>query len=61
VILLDHHTKQQLKALSNKVKDHRMRMRLLAIAHFKAGKNKAAVARTLTLVEGWLMNGLPTI
>jgi hypothetical protein len=36
VILLEHHTEQQLKALSNKVKDHRMPMRLLAIAHFKA-------------------------
>jgi hypothetical protein len=46
---LDHHTEQQLKALSNKVKDHRMPMRLLAIAHFKAGKNKAAVAKTLNV------------
>jgi hypothetical protein len=48
---LDHHTEQQLKSLYNKVKNHRMRMRLLAITHFKAGKNKA---------EGWLMNGLRT-
>jgi hypothetical protein len=55
---LNHHTEQRLKALSNKVKDHRMRIRLLAVAHFKAGKNKADVARTLA--EGWLMNGLPT-
>jgi len=41
---LNHHTEQQLKALSNKVEDHRMRMRLLAVAHFKAGKNRAEVA-----------------
>tara|TARA_R100000789_G_C2951696_1_gene135211 strand:- start:44 stop:229 length:186 start_codon:yes stop_codon:yes gene_type:complete len=46
---LNNHTEQQLKALSNKVKDHRMRMRLLAVAHFKAGKNKAEVARTLNV------------
>ena len=57
---MNHHTEQQLKVLSNKVKDHRMRMRFLAVAHFKARKNKADVARTLTLAEGWLMNGLPT-
>jgi transposase len=59
---LDHHTEQQLKALSNKVKDHRMPMRLLAIAHFKAGKNKAAVARTLNvsrrMVNEWVANYL---
>jgi transposase len=59
---LNHHTEQQLKALSNKVKDHRMRMRLLAIAHFKAGKNKAAVARTLNvsrrMVNEWVANYL---
>jgi DNA-binding transcriptional regulator YiaG len=58
---LNHHTEQQLKALSNKVKEHRMRMRLFAIARFKAGKNKAAVARTLNvsqrMVNEWLMNG----
>ena len=57
---MNHHTEQQLKALSNKVKDHRMRMRLLAIAHFKAGKNKAAVARTLNvsrrMVNEWVAN-----
>jgi transposase len=46
IISLNHHTEQQLKTLSNKVKDHRMRMRLLAVAHFKAGKNKADVAIT---------------
>jgi transposase len=59
---LNHHTEQQLKALSNKVKDHRMRMRLFAIAHFKAGKNKAAVARTLNvsrrMVNEWVANYL---
>jgi hypothetical protein len=41
VIPLNHHSEQQLKSLSNKVKDHRMRMRLLAVAHFKAGKHTA--------------------
>jgi hypothetical protein len=44
---LNHHIEKQLKTLSNKVKDHRMRMHLLAAAHFKAGKNKADVARML--------------
>jgi transposase len=57
---LNHHTEQQLKALSNKVKDHRMRMRLLAVAHFKAGNNKADVARTLNvsrrMVNEWVAN-----
>jgi transposase len=46
--------------LSNKVKDHPMRMRLLARAHFKAGKNKAAVARTMNvsrrMVNKWVAN-----
>jgi transposase len=55
---LNNHTEQQLKALSNKVKDHRMRMRLLAVAHFKAGKNRAEVARTLNvsrrMVNEWV-------
>ncbi|MBU3018037.1 helix-turn-helix domain-containing protein, partial [Paraglaciecola agarilytica] len=55
---MNNHTEQQLKALSNKVKDHRMRMRLLAVAHFKAGKNKAEVARTLNvsrrMVNEWV-------
>jgi DNA-binding transcriptional regulator LsrR (DeoR family) len=59
---LNHHTEQQLKALSNKVKDHRMRMRLLAVAHFNAGKNKADVARTLNfsrrMVNEWVANYL---
>jgi len=45
---LNQHTEQELKALSNKVKDHRMRMRLLAVAYFKAGKNRAKVAKMLT-------------
>jgi transposase len=60
IIPLNHHTEQQLKALSKKVKDHRMRMRLLAVAHFKAGKNKADVARTLNvsrrMVNEWVAN-----
>jgi transposase len=59
---LNHHIEQQLKALSNKVKDHRMRMRLLAVAHFKAGKNKADIARTLNvsrrMVNEWVANYL---
>lgn len=59
---MNHHTEQQLKALSNKVKDHRMRMRLLAVAHFKAGKNRAEVARTLNvsrrMVNQWVANYL---
>jgi transposase len=57
---LNHHTEQQLKALSNKVKDHQMRMRLSAVAHFKGGKNKAGVARTLNvsrrMVNEWVAN-----
>ena len=57
---MNHHTEQQLKALSNEVEDHRMPIRLLAIAHFKAGKNKAAVARTLNvsrrMVNEWVAN-----
>ena len=57
---MNHHTEEQLKALFNKVKDHRMRMRLLAVAHFKAGKNKADVARTLNVsrrrVNEWVSN-----
>jgi transposase len=59
---LNHHTEQQLKVLSNKVKDHRMRVRLLAVVHFKAGKNKADVARTLNvsrrMVNEWVANYL---
>ena len=39
-----------------------MRMRLLAVAYFKAGKNKAAVARTLNvsrrMVNEWVANYL---
>jgi hypothetical protein len=50
---LNHHTEQQLKSLSNKVKDHRMRMRLLAVAHFKAGKHTADAFKTLTLAKTW--------
>ena len=39
-----------------------MRMRLLAVAHFKAGKNRAQVARTLNvsrrMVNQWVANYL---
>jgi len=60
IIPLNHNTEQQLRAPSNKVKDHRMRMRLLAVAHIKAGKNKADVARTLNvsrrMVNEWVAN-----
>lgn len=59
---MNHHTEHQLKALSNKVKDHRMRIRLLAVAHFKPGKNKTDVARTLNvsrrMVNEWVANNL---
>lgn len=59
---MNHHTEQELKTLSNNVKDHRMRMRLLAVAHFKAGKNRAKVARTLNvsrrMVNEWVANYL---
>lgn len=48
--------------MSNKVKDHQMRIRLLAVAHFKAGKNRADVARTLNvsrrMVNEWVANYL---
>jgi len=47
LIPLNHHTEQQFKALSNKVKEQRMR--LMAVAHFKACKNKTDVARTLNV------------
>ena len=59
---MNQHTEQQLKTLSNKVKDHRMRLRLLAVAHFKAGKNRTMVARTLNvsrrMVNEWVANYL---
>jgi transposase len=59
---LNQHTEQELKALSNKVKDHRMRMRLLDVAHFKAGKNRSKVARMLNvsrrMVNDWVANYL---
>ncbi|MFQ3220923.1 MAG: transposase [Paraglaciecola sp.] len=59
---MNQHTEQELKALSNKVKDHRMRMRLLAVAHFKAGENRAKVARMLNvsrrMVNDWVANYL---
>ena len=57
---MNQHTEQQLKTLSNKVKDYRMRMRLLAVAHFKVGKNRAQVAITLNvsrrMVNEWVAN-----
>jgi transposase len=59
---LNQHTEQELKALSNKVKDHRMRMRLLAVAYFKAGKNRAKVSKMLNvsraMVNDWVANYL---
>ncbi|MFT6898761.1 MAG: transposase [Paraglaciecola sp.] len=59
---MNQHTEQELKALSNKVKDHRMRMRFLAVAHFKAGKNRSKVARMLNvsrrMVNDWVANYL---
>ncbi|MFB1035723.1 MAG: hypothetical protein QMC38_10300 [Sinobacterium sp.] len=44
---MNYHTEQQFKALSNKVKDYPMRMRLLAAAYFKVGIHRSDVARTL--------------
>ena len=59
---MNQHTEQELKALSNNVIDHRMRMRLLAVTHFKAGKNRARVARMLNvsrrMVNDWVANYL---
>jgi len=59
---LNTHSYQELKALSNKVKDHRMRLRLLAVSHFKSGKNRAEVARMLNIsrrvVNDWVANYL---
>lgn len=59
---MNQHTEQALKTLSNTVKDHRMRMRLLAVAHFKSGKNRAEVARMLNvsrrMVNQWVANYL---
>jgi transposase len=55
---LNHNTEQQLKVLSNKVKDHPKCMRLLAVAYFKAGKNRVKIARTLNvsrrMVNEWV-------
>ena len=55
---LNTHSSQELKILSNKVKDHRMRLRLLAVSHFKSGKNRAEVARILNvsrrIVNDWV-------
>ena len=59
---MNQHTEQELKALSNKVKGRRMRLRLLAVAHFKAGKNRAAVARMLNVSRRMVNHrGWPTI
>lgn len=59
---LNTHTPQELKILSNKVKDHRMRLRLLAVSHFKLGKNRTEVAKTLNIsrriVNEWVANYL---
>lgn len=59
---LNTHSSQELKILSNKAKDHRMRLRLLAVSHFKSGKNRAEVARTLNIsrriVNHWVANYL---
>ena len=61
-MILNTHSSQELKALSNKVKDHRMRLRLLAISHFKSGKNRAEIARMLNMsrriVNEWVANYL---
>jgi len=59
---LNTHSSEELKKLSNKVKDHRMRLRLLAVSHFKSGKNRAEVARMLNIsrriVNNWVANYL---
>lgn len=61
-MILNTHSSQELKALSNKVKDHRMRLRLLAVSHFKSGKNRAEIARMLNIsrriVNDWVANYL---
>ena len=61
-MILNTHSSQELKALSNKVKDHRMRLRLLAVSHFKSGKNRAEIARMLNMsrriVNDWVANYL---
>jgi transposase len=61
-MILNTHSSQELKALSNKVKDHRMRLRLLAVSHFKSGKNRAEIARMLNIsrriVNTWVGNYL---
>ena len=61
-MILNTHTSQELKALSNKVKDHRMRLRLLAVSYFKSGKNRAEIARMLNIsrriVNTWVTNYL---
>ncbi len=49
VFPLNLHSEQQLKTLSNKVKDHRMCKRLEVVAHFKAGENRVEVARSLNV------------
>jgi transposase len=61
-MILNTHSSQELKALSNKVKDHRMRLRLLAVSHFKSDKNRAEIARMLNIsrriVNDWVANYL---
>ena len=61
-MILNTHSSQELKALSNKVKDHRMRLRLLAVSHFKSGKNRTEIARMLNMsrriVNDWVASYL---
>ena len=59
---LNTHSAQELRTLSNKVKDHRIRLRLLAVSYFKSSKNRTEVARTLNIsrriVNDWVANYL---
>jgi len=59
---LNIHSPLELKALSNKVKVHRMRLGLLAVSHFKLGKNSAEIAWMFNIsrriVNEWLVNYL---
>jgi len=59
---LNTHSSQALKVISNSVKDHRMRLGLLALSHFKLGKSKADIAIMLNIsrrtVNDWVTNYL---
>ena len=61
-MILNTHSSQELKALFNQVKDDRMRLRLLAVSHFKSGKNRTEIARMLNIsrriVNNWVANYL---